>query len=93
MNNIVLILCLLTVSATGQEQECKEEQFSQTRINYEGCASKKIHEITSWLQREEGEGELKEEGVTAVCSAVRELIHECGNALAFCFSDAQVGLY
>ena len=93
MNTVWLILWLLTVCARGQHQRCKEEQFSETRKNYEICASNKIQEITSWLQREEGEGEkgeLEEEGVTAVCMAVRDLIYECGNTLSLCFSDSQV---
>ena len=65
MANILLIGLLLLVSARGQEQEqgqqCKEQEFAQIRSNYESCASKKIREITSWLQAEEDEGEVKED--------------------------------
>merc|ERR1711936_805437 len=93
MNNISLVLWLLLVSARGQEQvkQCKEQEFAQTRNNYELCASRKIGEITSWLQKEEQEGqEEKEEGLIAVCRAVRQLIHDCGNALSYCFTTEQV---
>ena len=92
MTDKVFLLVLLLTSVKGQEeqkQRCGEQQFSQTRSNYEICASKKIGEITSWLQREE-EGGGKEEGVMAVCLAVRQLIHHCGNALSFCFTEEQV---
>merc|ERR1712215_98906 len=94
MNNISLVLWLLLVSARGQEQakQCKEQEFAQTRNNYELCASRKIGEITSWLQKEEQqqEKEEKEEGLMAVCRAVRQLIHDCGNALSYCFTTDQV---
>ena len=94
MANILLIVWLLLVSARGQEQgqgqQCKEQEFAQIRSNYESCASKKIREITSWLQTEEEEGEVKEEGVMAVCVSVRQLIHDCGNALSYCFKKEQV---
>ena len=91
---VLLELLVLLMLGVWAQEECSHTQFAQTRVDYEGCASKKIREITSWLEREgDGQGQVEKEGIMAVCMAVRKLIHQCGNVLSFCFSDLQVIAY
>jgi len=78
--------------------KCEESEFTETRDNYERCASNKIREITAWLEMKEkrrrrrrgAEEESKDESILTVCNAVRQLLYDCGNELGWCFSEDQV---
>jgi len=78
--------------------KCEESEFTETRDNYERCASNKIREITAWLERKErrrrrrrrAAEEEKEDSILTVCNAVRQLLYDCGNELGWCFTENQV---
>ena len=67
------------------QYKCGEKEFTETRNNYERCASLKIREITVWL-------ELNPENLllSSVCGAVQDLLHTCGDELGWCFTELQV---
>jgi len=66
----------------GGHFKCGEDEIEETKTNYDSCASQKIGQITSWL----GISGNKDD----ICSAVRELLFECGTELGWCFSEDQV---
>ena len=79
--------------------KCEESELTETRDNYERCASNKIREITAWVERKERKrrrrratGEDDEDSIRTVCNAVRQLLYDCGNELGWCFTEDQVRL-
>lgn len=69
--------------------------FSTTTLR-----SPQIREITAWLERRErrrrssGSDSAAEEraSILTVCSAVRQLLYDCGNELGWCFTEDQVNM-
>jgi len=71
--------------------------LTETRDNYERCASNKIREITAWVERKERKRRRRratredaEDSIRTVCNAVRQLLYDCGNELGWCFTEDQV---
>merc|ERR1719391_1430804 len=62
--------------------KCEKKEFAETQAKYQQCAAAKIASISKAL--EEGAG------LETLCSAVRELIHSCGDELGWCFTEDQV---
>ena len=79
-----------------EPSKCEEKEFTETRDNYERCASNKIREITAWLERKERRRrrrrtvEEEDSSILTVCNAVRQLLYDCGNELGWCFTEDQV---
>lgn len=79
----LLPLLLVTVLPTrAQPAKCEKKEFAETQAKYQQCAAAKIASISKAL--EEGAG------LETLCSAVRELIHSCGDELGWCFTEDQV---
>merc|ERR1712106_626822 len=86
-----------TTQSPVEPFKCEESEFTETRDNYERCASNKIREITAWLERKEtrrrrrgAEKKHEEASILTVCNAVRQLLYDCGNELGWCFTENQV---
>ena len=80
--------------------KCEESEITETRDNYERCASNKIREITAWVERRQrkrrrrrrAEGQDEDDSILTVCNAVRQLLYDCGNELGWCFTEDQVSI-
>ena len=78
--------------------KCEESEITETRDNYERCASNKIGEITAWVERKQRKrrrrrrsgGQNDDDSILTVCNAVRQLLYDCGNELGWCFTEDQV---
>ena len=90
-DKIVLVyLTLVSVAKSDNqpEQNCSENEFESIRNDYEQCANNKILTITSQIKS--GSEEVEHSHREIICSAVRQLIDNCGTLLVKCFSKDQV---
>jgi len=78
VTNFLLLLHLTKVEG----EACGEGKIRQIKVEYDECASSSIRQISRSLT-------TKVVG-QVVCSAVMQLIHECGSMLDVCFTEQQV---
>jgi len=87
-----------TTHSPKEPFKCEESEITETRDNYERCASNKIGEITAWVERKQRKrrrrrrsgGQNDDDSILTVCNAVRQLLYDCGNELGWCFTEDQV---
>jgi len=80
--SLLLVTSVLQATVEAQPAKCEKKEFAETQAKYQQCAAAKIASISKAL--EEGAG------LETLCSAVRELIHSCGDELGWCFTEDQV---
>ena len=68
-------------SSPKEPFKCEESEITETRDNYERCASNKIGEITAWVERKQRKrrrrrsgGQNDDDSILTVCNAVRQLL-------------------
>ena len=89
MKDKVFLVYLTFVSVAKSDktvQNCSANEFESIRNNYEQCANNKILTITSQIKS--GSEEVEHQKI--ICSAVRQLIDNCGTLLVKCFTRDQV---
>jgi len=78
------IMVVATMAMAGDLGfKCGEKEFAETQGKYQLCAAEKIDKIAKYL--EGGNFSLD-----IFCTAVRDLIHKCGDELGWCFTEEQV---
>ena len=82
----VVILIFATTVLGENSQNCTADIYESIRDKYESCANDKILTITAQIQS----SPLLSDQENIVCSAVKELINNCGIVLEDCFSGKQV---
>ena len=91
MKDKIILVCLTLVSVAKSDkqhvQNCSENEFESIRNDYEQCANNKILTITSQIK---SGSEVEHSHREIICSAVRQLIDNCGTLLVKCFTEDQV---
>lgn len=82
----VVILIFATTVLSENPQNCTADIYESIRDKYESCANDKILTITATIQS--SPQHLDQENI--ICSAVKELINDCGEVLNGCFSAIKI---
>ena len=80
------ILIFVTTVLSENPQSCTADIYESIRDKYESCANDKIITITATIQSSPQHSDQE----IIICSAVRELINDCGKVLDDCFSPLKV---
>ena len=82
----VVILFFATTVLSENPLNCTADIYESIRDKYETCANDKILTITATIQSSPQPSDQE----NIICSAVKELINDCGKVLDECFSIKKV---
>merc|ERR1712032_1655521 len=86
MRRVGILIFVTTAVLSENPQTCTADIYESIRDKYENCANDKIITITATVQSSPQHSDQEH----IICSAVRELINDCGKVLDDCFSPIKI---